>query len=135
MEHVSISEVARHFGLPASTLHYWERRGLITSHRRSGWRYYDRDQLYRVAQIRLWRDVGRLSLDDIAAVQASAAADRDWRETVAARIEVLEDQMDRLISARTYLRHLLLCGQEDASHECPHFRASVVLPEPSRSEA
>ncbi|MFE0021058.1 MerR family transcriptional regulator [Amycolatopsis sp. NPDC059021] len=135
MEPVPISAVTRHFGLPASTLHYWERRGLISSHRRSGWRYYDREQLYRVAQIRLWRDIGQLSLDDIAAVQAGDAADGDWRETVAARIDVIEEQMDRLIAARTYLRHLLLCTQESELHECPHFRASVVLPEASRSEA
>ncbi|MFC4083773.1 MerR family transcriptional regulator [Amycolatopsis samaneae] len=135
MEPVPISTVTRHFDLPASTLHYWERRGLLSSHRRSGWRYYDRDQLYRVAQIRLWRDLGLLSLDDIAVVQAGPAEGRDWRETVAARIDVLEEQMDRLIAARTYLRHLLLCRQEGPLHECPYFRAGVVLPEPSRSGA
>ncbi|MFI9456583.1 MerR family transcriptional regulator [Amycolatopsis sp. NPDC052450] len=127
MESASIREVADRFDLPVSTLHYWERRGLIKPHRRSGWRYYDTDQLYRIALIRLWRDTGQLSLDEIATVLAGRTATYDWRDTVSARIEALESQLEKLATARTYLRHLLRCP-ENTLERCPEFRSTVELP-------
>ncbi|GAB2686885.1 MerR family transcriptional regulator [Nocardia thraciensis] len=128
MEHTSIREVATQFDLPISTLHYWERRGLITPHRRAGWRYYDRDQLYRIALIRLWRDTGQLSLDEIATILGGRTATHDWRDTVATRIDAVNDQIDRLTTARTYLTHLLECPQDNAPERCPEFRSTVKLP-------
>ncbi|MFF0745548.1 MerR family transcriptional regulator [Streptomyces sp. NPDC004111] len=128
---VSIRCVADHFELPVSTLHYWERRGLLTPHRRSGRRYYDADQLYRIALIRLWRVTGQLSLDEIAGALSGVAtrtpAD-DWRETVTARIAVIEDRLAQLDTARRYLRGLLDCPRDGALDRCEGFRAQVTLP-------
>ncbi|WP_459961517.1 MerR family transcriptional regulator [Nocardia sp. IFM 10818] len=128
MEYTSIRDVTIRFDLPVSTLHYWERRGLITPHRRSGWRYYDRDQLYRIALIRLWRDTGQLSLDEIATVLAGRTATHDWRDTVAARIEAVDSQLRKLKTTRAYLTHLLECQRDNALEQCPEFRSTVELP-------
>ncbi|GAU70184.1 putative MerR family transcriptional regulator [Streptomyces sp. NBRC 110611] len=124
----SIRQVADHFGLPLSTLHYWERRGLVTPHRRFGQRHYDADQIYRIALIRLWRTTGQMSLDEIAAVLSGRADTPGWRDTVTARIAALEAQMAQLDIARGYLRGLLACPRGDAPEHCENFRAQVSLP-------
>ncbi|MEU7576497.1 MerR family transcriptional regulator [Streptomyces sp. NPDC041068] len=126
----SIRRVADHFDLPVSTLHYWERRGLITPHRRFGQRHYDAAQLYRIALIRLWRTTGQMSLNEIVAVLADPADAPGWRGTVTARIAAIEAEMAELDAARGYLRDLLACPHEDAPEECEGFRAGVALPGP-----
>ncbi|WP_324192707.1 MerR family transcriptional regulator [Nocardia transvalensis] len=124
----SIRQVADHFAIPVSTLHYWERCGFITPSRRSGRRYYDRDQIYRIALIRLWRATGQMSVDEIAAVLDARAATGDWREIVTSRIATIEARMAELDDARTYLRHLLECPRHDGLEQCEGFRAAVTLP-------
>ncbi|MEU5052357.1 MerR family transcriptional regulator [Streptomyces sp. NPDC021096] len=124
----SIRRVADHFDLPVSTLHYWERRGLITPHRRFGHRYYDADQIYRIALIRLWRTTGQMSLNEIAAVLSEHADTADWRDTVTVRIAAIEAQMTQLDTARSYLRGLLTCPRDDALEHCEGFRDRVALP-------
>ncbi|MGP3939167.1 helix-turn-helix domain-containing protein [Streptomyces sp. 6N106] len=61
-----IRDVADHFGLPPSTLHYWERRELVAPTRRAGQRWYDTEQLYRVALIKLRRTTGLIGVAPIA---------------------------------------------------------------------
>ena len=114
MELIPIRTMADRFGLPISTLHYWERRGLVTPDRRYGRRYYDTDQLHRIALIQLWRDTGQLSLDEIATVLAGRTATHDWRDTVTARMNAIDAQVVQLTTARTYLSHLLGCPREHA---------------------
>ncbi|MFI5941754.1 MerR family transcriptional regulator [Streptomyces uncialis] len=125
---VPIRKVADHFGLPLSTLHYWERRGLVTPHRRAGMRCYDTDQLYRIALIRLWRGTGTMSLDEIASLLAGPAADGLWRRTVVDRIAAIEAQRTRLGAAQTYLSHLLTCPHDEALDRCPGFRSRTPVP-------
>ncbi|QLE70225.1 MerR family transcriptional regulator [Streptomyces rectiverticillatus] len=124
----SIRQVADHFDLPISTLHYWERRGLITPYRHFGHRHYNADQIYRIALIRLWRATGQMSLDEIAAVLSERPDTSGWRETVTARIAAIEAQLTQLDTARSYLRGLLECRHDDALEHCEGFRAQVTLP-------
>jgi DNA-binding transcriptional MerR regulator len=131
MDLYSVGEVSAAFGVPVSTLHYWESHGLITPFRRSTWRYYGADQLYRIALIRRWREVGQLSIDEIAALLSShedAVRPDGWRGTVAARIETIDAQVAELHAARAYLEHLLTCRHDGALDECPRWRAEVRLP-------
>lgn len=86
---------------PDSTLHYWERRGLIAPHRRSGRRCYDTDQLYRIALIRVWQDAAQMSLDEIAA---------------------------ELDTARKYLKYMLRCTRDNPYLECQKFRTEIKVP-------
>ncbi|MER8157697.1 MerR family transcriptional regulator [Streptomyces sp. NPDC094472] len=69
-----IRDVADHFGLPLSTLHSWERRELVAPTRRAGQRWYDTEQLYRVALIKLWRTTGLIGVEHIAEMSATGRA-------------------------------------------------------------
>ncbi|RZQ61180.1 MerR family transcriptional regulator [Amycolatopsis suaedae] len=122
---VPVREVADHFGLAISTLHYWERRGLVTPYRRSGQRFYDTEQLYRVAVIKLWRQTGMLSLDRIARLLTSGDG---WRATVAAQLAEIEAERARLDAAHGYLSRLATCRYAENVEHCPEFRAGVELP-------
>ncbi|MFE0173685.1 MerR family transcriptional regulator [Streptomyces sp. NPDC059002] len=124
----SIRQVADHFELPVSTLHYWERRGLITPRRRSGRRHYTADQIYRIALIQLWRTTGRMTLDEITEILAERTDTPDWRDTVTARIAAIESQITQLTTARGYLRDLLTCPHDAAPEHCEGFRARITLP-------
>lgn len=122
----TIREVANHFGLPFSTLHYWERRGLLTPTRQvGGRRVYDTDQVYRVALIEMWRRKGHMSIEEIADLLGPT---RQWRTTIAARREDIERQIHDLEQARDYLIHLSGCSHGPALEKCPGFRDSVSVP-------
>lgn len=70
---VPIEEVARRFGVRASALRYYERRGLLQpSARRAGRRWYGPAGLRRLAIIGFWQRSGQLSLEDIAAIRSPA---------------------------------------------------------------
>ncbi|MEV0613099.1 MerR family transcriptional regulator [Nonomuraea sp. NPDC050404] len=125
----SIRTMADHFDLAISTLHYWERRGLVIPHRRAGQRFYDDAQVYRVALIQLWRRTGLMSIDEIAALLSQS---ENWQEIVDARISDIDAQMDRLAVAKRYLNHLKTCGHGPPLEECPEFRAGILTPEPRR---
>ncbi|MDA3626229.1 MerR family transcriptional regulator [Saccharopolyspora oryzae] len=120
-----IRAVADHFELAVSTLHYWERRGLITPHRRGGQRWYDTDQLYRIALIKEWRTSGLFSLEQIALMLSGVP---DWREEVVARIGEIEQQQAELAGARSYLVRLLGCRSPEDPERCPGFRAETEIP-------
>lgn len=125
----SIRATAAHFGLPISTLHYWERCGLITPHRRGGQRWYDATQLYRIALIQQWRDHGRFTLEEITALLAGRTNTHDWLDTVATRLAAVETEIQQLECAAAYLQHLLTCPQDVPEH-CEKFRAGQAIPLP-----
>ncbi|OXM51497.1 MerR family transcriptional regulator [Amycolatopsis alba] len=120
-----VREAADHFGLAISTLHYWERRGLITATRRSGQRYYDDDQLYRIALIKHWRRIGGLGLSKITELLAEQ---HRWREVVAGQLAEIERERARLDTAHDYLVELLTCRREGSLEDCQWFRDRVDLP-------
>lgn len=101
-------QVAQRAGVSVSTLHFYERRGLIASTRTGGnQRRYHRDVLRRIAFIRVSQKVG-ISLADIAAALATlpdgrtpTAADwarvsRRWRGDLEERLAYLERLRDSL---------------------------------------
>ncbi len=74
MRQLDIGEVARRSGVPASTLRYYEEKGLIASSGRHGLRrLFDAGVLERLALIGLGRAAG-LSLDEIAGMGAADGA-------------------------------------------------------------
>lgn len=126
-EDFAITTVADHFGLPISTLHYWERQGLLAPHRRAGRRFYSMEQVYRIALIQLWRETGQLGLADIAEI-LHGDPDRDWREVVTDRMSAIRGRMDSLAAAHDYLEHLRSCQRDHDLEQCPGFRGSVSVP-------
>lgn len=124
-EYATIREVADHFDLLLSTLHYWERCGLVVPGRRAGQRIYDVEQVYRVALICLWRHDGRLSIEDIAELLAHR---QHWQHTVIRRIGDIENRIDELTRARDYLSRLRDCRHGPDLVRCPDFRGGVSVP-------
>ncbi|WP_447724014.1 helix-turn-helix domain-containing protein [Sphingomonas koreensis] len=124
MMSLDIAEVAKRSGLPASTLRYYEERGLIESIGRRGLkRIFEPHVLERLALIALGRQAG-FSLDEIAAMfdpRGMAVIDRDM---LTAKAEEIDTLIRRLSAMRDGLRHAAACPAP--SHmECPTFRRIV----------
>ncbi|MEJ3651784.1 MerR family transcriptional regulator [Actinomycetes bacterium KLBMP 9759] len=116
-----VGTVADRFEVAVSTLHYWERRGLIRAAARiGGRRCYDAEGVHRIAVICTLRSAGMLSLDDIAHVLDRPADNPGWRDALETRIQAIATQIKELDGARGYLEHLLQCPSHDPAHLCPY---------------
>lgn len=105
---LSVGEVSRRAGVPVSTLHFYEREGLIESHRTAGnQRRYARSVLRLIAIIRVAQKTG-IPLAEIRARLAHLPRDRaigaedwaslsgEWRGALDERIALLSRLRDRL---------------------------------------
>jgi DNA-binding transcriptional MerR regulator len=121
---LDIAQVARRSGVPAATLRYYERRGLIAAIGRHGLRrVFDADVLERLALIALGRTAG-FSLEEIAAMVGPHGTPRIDRRLLADRADALDRTIHRLETLRDGLRHATACRAP--SHlECPTFRRIV----------
>lgn len=96
MTDLDIAEVALRAGVPASTLRFYEERGLIASSGRRGLRrQYDPGVLERLALIALGRTAG-FSLDEIARMFAPDGRPRIDREMLASRAAELDRTIHEL---------------------------------------
>jgi len=118
---MDISEVARQSGVPASTLRFYEEKGLISSAGRRGLRRtFDPRVLERLALIALGSAAG-FSLDEIARMFRPDGQPRIDRQMLAAKARELTRTIRRLTAMRDGLRHAAACPAP--SHmECPTFR-------------
>nr|WP_217443392.1 helix-turn-helix domain-containing protein [Myxococcus sp. CA051A] len=118
---MDITEVARRSGVPASTLRFYEGKGLLASTGRRGLRrLFAPDVLERLALISLGRAAG-FSLDDIAHMFAPDGRLRIDRPLLVAKAEELDRTIRELGIMRDGLRHAAVCPAP--SHlECPTFR-------------
>lgn len=118
---MDITEVAKRSGVPASTLRFYEQKGLIASVGRRGLRrVFDPGVLERLALIALGRSAG-FSLDEIAPMFAPDGRPQIDRRVLAAKAEELNGTIRRLSAMRDGLRHAAVCPAP--SHmECPTFR-------------
>lgn len=118
---MDITEVARRSGLTASTLRFYEEKGLIASIGRRGLhRVFDPGVLERLALIALGRSAG-FSLDEIARMFAPDGRPRIDRQMLAAKADELDRTIRKLSEVRDGLRHAAACRAR--SHmECPTFR-------------
>jgi MerR family redox-sensitive transcriptional activator SoxR len=125
-QHLDITEVARHTGVPASTLRFYEEKGLIASIGRRGLRRtFDPRVLERLALIALGQAAG-FSLDDIARMISADGRPRIEPELLLAKADELDRTIERLTAMRDGLRHAAGCTAP--SHlECPRFRRLVRL--------
>lgn len=121
MRDIDIAEVAQLSGVRASTLRFYEEKGLIASHGRRGLRrLFDPAVLDRLALIALGRASG-FSLDEIARMFAPDGRPRIDRKLLAAKADDLDRTIRRLNAMRDGLRHAAVCPAP--SHmECPTFR-------------
>ena len=118
---MDIAEVARRSGLPASTLRFYEEKGLIASIGRQGLhRVFDPSVLERLALIAVGRAAG-FSLDEIALMFAPDGRPRINRQMLVAKAEELDRTIRKLIDMRDSLRHAAAC-RAPSHMECPTFR-------------
>jgi DNA-binding transcriptional MerR regulator len=118
---MDIGEVAKEAGVPASTLRFYEEKGLVASVGRRGLRrQYDRDVLERLSLIALGRAAG-FSLDEIARVFAAGRKPQIDRAMLADKARELDTTIRKMSAMRDGLRHAAACPAP--SHlECPTFR-------------
>jgi DNA-binding transcriptional MerR regulator len=117
---MDIAEVVRQSGVPASTLRFYEERGLIVPVGRRGLRrVYDPGVLQRLALISLGRTAG-FSLEDIAGMFAPDGKPRIDRKMLAAKADELDRTIRRLSAIRDGLRHATTC-RAPSHMECPSF--------------
>jgi DNA-binding transcriptional MerR regulator len=118
---MDIAEVAKKSGVPASTLRFYEQKGVIKSLGRHGLRrLYEPSVLERLALIALGQVAG-FSLDEIARMFASNGRPRINRRVLAAKAEEIDRTIRRLAAVRDGLRHAAACPAP--THlECPSFR-------------
>ena len=118
---MDIAEVALRSCVPASTLRFYQEKGLIASIGRRGLRrVFSPSVLERLALIALGRAAG-FSLDEIALMFAPDGRPRIDRQMLAAKADELDRTIRKLSAMRDGLRHAAACPA--TSHmECPKFR-------------
>ena len=114
-ERLSIGEVAERTGVSVSALRFYEAEGMISSSRSAGGqRRFARDELRRVAFIRVAQRVG-LTLDEIRAALATLPDQRtptaaDWARLSKAWKAQLDERIRLLESVRDDLSSCIGCG-------------------------
>jgi len=121
MRALSISQVARQFGLRPSALRYYEQIGILPpADRVAGRRRYDAASLRRLAVIQRARDAG-FALVDIRELfcgfRPGVPASQRWREVSQRKLAELDDSLKRLMLMRDLLNRMGNC-KCDVLDEC-----------------
>jgi DNA-binding transcriptional MerR regulator len=123
---LDISQVAKRADIPASTLRYYEEKGLIRSIGRRGLRrLFDPGVLERLALIGLGRASG-FSLEEIARMFAADGRVHIDRKMLTAKADELDKTIRQLSALRNGLLHAAAC-RAPSHMECPTFRRLLKL--------
>jgi len=120
---LSVGQLARRSGLSVSALHFYERKGLIQSHRTSGnQRRYGRDVLRRLAVIRMAQELG-IPLSEVGEALSQVPLGHtptaeDWRRMSGLWYEKLDRRVTLLTRMRDELNGCIGCGCLSTS-SCP----------------
>lgn len=112
---LSVGEVARRSGVAVSTVHFYEREGLIAGWRSGGnQRRYGRDVLRRIAVIRIAQRTG-IPLGQVEAALAAMPNERtptggDWRKLSEQWRGELDSRIAQLTKLRDRLDGCIGCG-------------------------
>jgi len=118
---MDIAEVARKAGVPASTLRFYEEKGLIASVGRQGLRRrFAPAVLDQLALIALGRAAG-FSLDDIGAMFGADGRPSIDRGALSSKADEIDATIRRLKAMRNGLRHAAVCPAPSHA-ECPTFQ-------------
>lgn len=121
---MDIAQVAKKTGVPASTLRFYEEKGLIASVGRQGLRRrFDPAVLDQLALIALGQAAG-FSLEEIGSMFAPDGRPFIDRTMLAAKADEIDAMVARLKAIGNGLRHAAVCPAP--SHgECPTFQRLV----------
>ena len=100
-----IGELAAQSGVPASTIRFYEKRGLLPEAKRltSGYRHYDADNLKQLQLIRFAQDLG-FSLDEVSSMVADSGVDHDQ---ALAHLQEKLNELENLIARMSEKKHNL----------------------------
>jgi DNA-binding transcriptional MerR regulator len=118
---IDIAEVAKRTGVAASTLRYYEKKGLIASVGRQGLRRsFAPSVLDQLALIALGQAAG-LSLDEIGSMLSPNSGPAIDRPLLATKADEIDRTIKQLRAVSRGLRHAAAC--KASSHaECPTFQ-------------
>ncbi|MEO8064574.1 MAG: helix-turn-helix domain-containing protein [Pseudomonadota bacterium] len=123
---LDINEVSKKVGVPASTLRFYEEKGLIASVGRRGLRrLFDPDVLERLALIALGRSAG-FTLEEIGRVFTREGLRQIDRKMLASKADELDGSIRKLTAMRDGLRHAAACPAP-GHMQCPTFRRLLGL--------
>lgn len=121
---MDIGEVAKRSGVPASTLRFYEEKGLITSTGRHGLRRrFEPGVVERLALIALGRAAG-FSLDEIAGMFGADGKPAIDRQLLADKADQIDRMVKKLKAMSNGLRHAAVCPAPNHM-ECPSFQRLV----------
>ena len=112
---LSVGQLARRAGVSVATLHFYEQKGLITSHRNAGnQRRYNRRMLRRVAVIKTAQRLG-FSLKEIAGMFSELGEQPDitkdnWQQLSVRWHQVLTERIEAMQRLRDELNTCIGCG-------------------------
>lgn len=121
---MNIGEAARHTGLSAKMIRYYESIGLISPTGRSanGYRHFDEEDLHRLAFIRRSRDLG-FSLEEVGRLLTlwhdRQRASADVKALAGTHIQALNRKIHELVSLRDTLQELVDNCHGDDRPDCP----------------
>lgn len=123
---LDIAEVGRRSGVPASTLRFYEEKGLIESIGRRGLRRtFDVEVFERLSLIALGRSAG-FSLEEIGGMLSRDGGPEIDRAQLLMKADEIDRTIRRLDALRDGLRHAAAC--EAPSHvQCPTFRRLMAV--------
>ena len=113
-----IGAVAERYGVPATTLRYWEQIGLLPAQERvAGQRRYDLDAVRRIKFIRMAARAG-LSLEDIRTLLAGhvdhSPTFNDWAAAARDQLAAIDRRVADLDHLRATIEECLACGCQSA---------------------
>ena len=115
---MGISEVAERLGMAASTLRYYDDRGLVRpAARRGGRRMYGQEELRRLALLKIAQSLG-IRLD--AAVTLLDEPGPQWHLQLREQSAELDRLIARAQAAKRFLGHALACPAEHPARDCPN---------------
>jgi len=118
---MDISQVAKRTGVPASTLRYYEKRGLITSLAPRGTRRrFAPAVLDQLALVALGQAAG-LSLDEVRSMLTPNGRPNINRQLLVSKANEIDTTIRQLSAVRRGLRHAAACPARSHA-ECPTFR-------------
>jgi DNA-binding transcriptional MerR regulator len=121
VKNLDIAMVAKRSGIPASTLRFYEEKGLIHSIGRVGLRrVFDHRVLERLALISLGRSAG-FSLEEMAGMFGPDGKPRIDKRVLAAKAAELAASIRKLSAIREGLLHASRC-RAPSHMECPTFQ-------------